>query len=334
MKKSQILVLGVAFISCCVLICVFCESKWGRTVCNNETKEYISASRTHVSDDPRQKNPEETRFPGTATTSDNNERHVILSSQAKDRQFQGQYKRLTEAYGFEMDGRFDEALEKYQAIAELYSGSEQIGAVNRYGMALRRKFNDGEGFKKEIIRIRDKRNKTAFELAMIARYKGSNEKKCYRTLLNEYPDSALSEYAEMKLSYSYDPIENGSVETFLPIAIQSMDQFIKNHPDSAFVPHAKLRIASCYEVKKDLREEAERKYKQLLQDYSDNELVCAHSIIGLYWLGVFKDSDLYKTAAEVGKFYGTYGNGYFLRNDFDLENTDLSRVRRYIRKER
>ncbi len=185
-----------------------------------------------------------------------------------------------------------------------------------------------------ISRINKKPDKTAFELVLIARYKGINEKQCCQTLLNKYPNSVLSEYAEMKVGLFCCDLSGEGLKVNLSAIIQSMEQFIHNHPDSAFVPHAKLRTASCYEVKKETGEEAERRYKQLLQDYSDDKLVYAHCIIGLYWLGVFKDSDLYKTAKEVGMFYGTYGNGYFLRSDFDLENTDLSLVWRYIREER
>ncbi len=331
MQKSKILMIGVAIITCCVATGVLYKLKWGIKKHNDETIEYISARRPHVSDDQWQKIPEEKPFSSTAIATYKNK---SMSSQSSHREFRRQNKRLSEAYNLEMNGRFDEALEQYQTIAESSGGSEQIGAVNRYRMALRRKYKENGGLKKEIDKIRKKTVKTAFEHILISNYKGSNERQCYRTLLDEYPDSVLREYAEMNFGYYYDPSEDGSYKEFLPRAIQSMEQFIHKHPNSDFVPYAKIRIASCYDNKKETGEEAVMLYKQVLQHYPDDKLISAKCIIGLYWLGVFEDSDLYKTAEEVGMFYGTYGNGYFLRSDFDLENTDLSLVWRYIREER
>ncbi len=318
MKKYQkLIIVSVLVAVCCVIITALYHSKrknMGRT----------DKMPTHHlrSGDQQRKALRETLSSDTASVvgqAEDKKRYIKkMSSRLSDER----RKKLLKAYNFEMSGRIDESLEMYQTIVESSDGSEQIGALNRYRMALRRKFNDGEGLKKEIDRIKEKSDKSPFELAIIAPYNGVDERQCYQTLLDKYPESVLSEYAELNVGYYYNPSEDGRFEEFLPTAIQHVRQFILNYPYSAFVPHAKLRIASCYDEKNETREEAVRLYKQLLKDYHDDKLICSKCIIGLYWLGVLKELELYKAAKQVSMFYGTYGDGYYLK-DFDPEAVDF-----------
>ena len=226
------------------------------------------------------------------------------------------FTRLCFAYHEEIYGDIDAALQQYRHLAETSTGSEQIGAINRYCFAMRRKHAKTNGLKNEIQRLKNTLAKDDFEWIFISQYSAEGDpRKCYRILI-EKPDSPFASYAKLNLLYYYSPLEQPDVKVFAQQAIDALNKFIDENPGDAYVPHAKIRIGACLEQLRK-KEEAIALYRTVLEKYQDDAYIYAACINGLFWLQQLENSDFVKKNRNILKFYGTLGNGYFMPEHFD-----------------
>ncbi|MDQ1256789.1 MAG: hypothetical protein QG656_1389, partial [Candidatus Hydrogenedentes bacterium] len=221
-------------------------------------------------------------------------------------------------YHDEFHGNIDDALKAYRNIAETSSGSEQIGAINRYSFASARKYRMTNGLKKEVDFLKSKNNKDDFEWIIFSQYEEDvNPQECYRRVLRN-PQSPYGSYAQMKLKFYLSPYDQDDMSTWRDKAIESLQRFIAENPADLYVPHAKVRIAGCL-TEEGRTQEAIAVYRELLQEWEKDPLICADCIVNLFWLKQIDNEEFAGKAVLMRQFYGVMGGGSSISKDPDIQ---------------
>jgi hypothetical protein len=226
--------------------------------------------------------------------------------------------RLEAAFRAEVHGDVDVALQEYRRIAETSTGSEQIGAINRYSFAARRKYGMTDGLEKEFYSLKEKANKEDFEWIFLSIFNNNiDPRECYRAVLQN-AQTPFASYAQVKLAFYPDPSERADEGVFHSRAMKALQRFITDNPNDPYVPHAKARIASCMN-RQGRKEEAIAVYRRLLHEWRGDPLVCAGCIENLFLLEEIDDKDLGRKAGLMREFYGVAGDGYYVQADLDVQ---------------
>ncbi len=253
--------------------------------------------------------------------------HLLVST-SNDSSLTASIQRLAEAFHKEKGGDPSSAAALYRQIAISSTGSAQIGALNRYRFSVERMHADSGKLKAFIDKLKAKEPKDDFELMFLSQYKTEVDFRKYYSEVAANPDSPFSEYAEMMRIHWLEREDDVDKNDHRLAVIQMLEKFTVDHPDSQYVPHVKLKIASRLMGVGDTKN-AQDVYRDLLGRYPEDMAACAACIVELDLLADDEHlvkQDVKQAAQEILLFYGTIGNGYYLREDFDLTKVDLTEL--------
>jgi len=230
--------------------------------------------------------------------------------------------RMALAFAKEMGGDPEAASVFYRELAMSSTGSAQLGALNRYRFAVERMCS-GPGAKKAYIDVlKAKEPKDDLELVLLAQYKTEVDHRQYYATIAANKQSPFAEYAELQRIHYLRREDDEEKNAHRMRIIQHLENFIAEHPDSSYVPHAKLKIAARL-VSMGEKAKASGVYRELLRHNADDIAVCAKCVIALGLMQQHTNERWMKQATDLAMFYGTLGNGYYLRKDFDPARVDI-----------
>lgn len=227
------------------------------------------------------------------------------------------------AFEKEMNGSPEAAALLYRSIAASNSGSTQLAALNRYRFALERMYGASGSMKQHIEALKAKESKDPFDLVFLAQYKTEVDYRQYYATVAADEGSPFAEYAELQKIHYLERRDGEGKDAHRMAVIQNLRNFIAEHPNSAYVPHAKLKIAARL-VSAGKKAEASDIYRELLRQNADDKAVCAKCVIALGLMGQHANKEWIRQATDLAMFYGLFGNGYYLREDFDPATADIS----------
>ncbi len=234
-------------------------------------------------------------------------------------------KELNKAWHLERNKKYDEAIARYKELAYITTGDEQYGAIKRYLKVISKAVKVTEIPRINLRDILDKEAKTDLEWILLAGYEhGPGRRKCYQEILENY-NSPFYAYAQLQLIWTLRKSNNKpDREEAKQMRIKELIEFVDSYPDSPFIEEAKIRLINIT-TPRDSRKEA---YEQLIME-SDDKTIQASCLLHDYFQQVYYSKEelpveiinKYTPLIRLREFYGSYGEGEFIPQNFDLEQT-------------